>query len=308
MARRGLGRGLDALIGRMEPAAGGAAPAAPRASSPGEERAPSAAGKPTEIPLQEVDPSPWQPRQAFDDDRLQALADSIREQGLIQPVVVRRRGERYELVAGERRWRAMQRLGQATIAAVIMDASDARMRELALVENLQRDDLNAVEVGVAYQALQTELGLTHEQIAARVGVSRAQVTNMLRLLDLPEEVKGLLCADRLSAGHARALLGLPDGLSQIRLARRIAEEGLTVRAVEALVAGKAGGKTHRSEARTAEVRDPQLRDVEERLSQHLGTKVRLIDRHGQGTIVIEYYSPDDAARILERMNLPDELA
>ncbi len=294
MARKALGRGLNGLIGKR-------ASEKPTETNPAE-AAPVDSGL-VELDPQTIDPNRWQPRADFDEEKLRELADSIREQGLVQPLAVRRKGGRFEVIAGERRLRAVKRLGWEAVPAVIMDAGDARMRELALVENLQRDDLNPIETASAYAALREDLDLTHEQIAQRLGVSRARVTNALRLLELPEEVKSLVVAGTLSAGHARALLALEDPVSQLALARRIEAERLSVRQTEALVAPKssstsaAGGGKSSAPAK----RDPHVRDLESRLREHLGTKVAVQDRGGKGSITIDYYSPEDAARILGRM-------
>lgn len=289
MTKRGLGRGLDALIARKP-----------------EPVAPATDAGLTDIPLALIDASPWQPRRNFDEEKLAALAESLREQGLVQPVVVRRKGGRYELVAGERRFRAAGRLGWETLRACVMDATDSRMRELALVENLQRDDLGPIETALAYQALQTDPGLTHEQIAKRLGISRAAVTNTLRLLDLPAAVRDLVDAGRLSAGHARAILALPDSLSQIRFAERIVAEELSVRAAEKAVA--APPRPEQPQKTETQRVPPQVADLENRLRRHLATKVTVRDDKGKGEIVIEYFSPDDMTRLLERMGVPGELA
>ncbi len=311
MARKVLGRGLSALISSAPaPAAAPAVPAAPAA--PAIPAMPAGNDRWQELPLNLIDASPWQPRKEFDADKLAELADSLKTQGLVQPVVVRRRGERYELVAGERRLRAASLLEWEKLPAVVIEADDARMPELALVENLQRDDLNPLEIAAAYEALQRDYGLTHQQIAERLGISsRSQVTNLLRLLELPEEVKKLVAADRLSSTKARALLALTDPLSQIELGRRAAEEEWTVQILEKAIAARGGGKgakARKTEKPTGPDRPaaPEAADLARRLSAHLGTKVTVQDEQGRGTIAIEYYSPEEAARLLEIMGLPLE--
>ena len=204
---RGLGRGLSALI-----------PDAPSASPP---IPPAPDARFREIPLSAIHSSPWQPRKTFDPDAIAALAGTIREKGLIQPLVVRARtGGGYELVAGERRFRALRSLGEAKAPVVVLEASDADVRELALIENLQRADLNPIEEAEAYQALIVDKNLTQDQVADRLGVARASVANTVRLLRLPDAVKQLLAEGQLSAGHAKAVLSLPDAGGQERLARR----------------------------------------------------------------------------------------
>ncbi len=291
---RGLGRGLDSLI--------------PTASS--KSAAAQAGGKidgvgTKEAPIEKIKPSPWQPRQHFDAEKLDELAASIRHNGLVQPLVVREKDGIYELIAGERRFRAIRDvLGWTKVPVLIMDAEDAKMRELALVENLQRADLNAIEIAVAYQELQKETGLTHEKIAERVGVSRAQVTNTMRLLDLPEEVRRLVAEGSLQAGSARAILSLSNPLSQLRLARRAVDEGLSTRRVEQLAAEQSKAK---NKPREEEPKAPShVKDLEERLLRYLGTKVKVEDNNGKGRIILEYYSIEDAERLLNRMGLPKE--
>ncbi len=309
MARRALGKGLGALI-----------PSAPvrQASSKEDADAPDGSAPAAadngnglvRLATELVHASAWQPRQVFDEEKLQELAESMREQGLIEPIVVRQTGtDSFEVIAGERRLRASKLLGWETIPAVIMEASDNRIREMALVENLQRDDLNPIEIAIAYQALQDELHLTHENIAKRLGIaSRSQITNTLRLLQLPEEVKSLISEGRLAAGAARAILSLPDALSQIKLAKRAVEEGLSVREIEKLTSRKSGGKSPAASAKpaTEASADVQVRGLENRLTEHLSTKVRIQDKDGKGMIQIEYYSYDDVDRILERLGLPKE--
>lgn len=293
MARQALGRGLKTLIptAKSAPTPPPAANTAPATPAP-------------QIPVAAIDESPWQPRRRFDEESLRELAVSIRENGLIQPLVVRPRGERFELIAGERRLRAVRELGWVEVPAVRTDATDRQAREWALVENLQRDDLTPIEIALAYQSLQQDLGLTHEHISARLGVSRSNVTNLLRLLTLPEEVKAMIAEEDLSMGHARALLSLPDALSQIRLARKIVQQGLAVREVERLTQeGKGKRKPKAASASPTPKADPHIRDTEERLARHLGTRVQILDQDGKGRIVIHYDSHMDANRILERVGL-----
>lgn len=285
MTRRALGRGLEALISPIEHPA-------PRLASSGSSGL-------TEIELALIEAGEKQPRQVFDETKLHELAESLREQGLVQPVIVRKRSDgRFELIAGERRVRAARLLEWKTIPAVIKEATDAQVLEWALVENLQREDLNPLEMAEAYTSLRKELGLTHEQIATRLGISRSRVTNTMRLLELPQEVKDLLRTGELTEGHARALLALPDAVSQIRLAKRVAKEGLTVRAVERLVM-----QLRTKSPRRPVEKDLHVRDAEERLRQHLGAKVTIQPRGTRGTIAIEYQSYEDFARILEAMGI-----
>ena len=286
MIKRGLGRGLGALLPMAEETL----------ESPAKADAAS-----LRLPLTAIDPSPWQPRKHLKEEHLQELVASLRQQGLIQPVIVRRRGERYELIAGERRWRAAAALGWREIPAIVKDVTDAAAREMALVENLQREDLNPIEEASAYEELRRDLGLTHEQIAERIGKSRAHITNTLRLLALPDEVRRLVSAGTLSAGHARALLSLPDAVGQQRLAQRAMRQGLSVREVERLASRLAKGEDNKRGGRT---QAPEARDLEERLRAYLGTRVAVKNRKGKGKVIIEYTSVDDLQRILERIGLP----
>ena len=287
---RGLGRGFDSLI-----------PPAPSKEGPvrgGE------TGAAWELSVSEITPSRWQPRRDFDPERLEELARSIEAHGLINPVVVRKQdGGGYELIAGERRLRAMRDiLKWEKVPVRLMDAEDTKMRELALVENLQRDDLNPLEEAVAYHELRKELGLTHEAIADRIKVSRPKITNTMRLLELPEEVKRLVADGSLAAGTARALLSLSNPVAQIKLARRAVEEGLSTRRVEQLSAEKQKERTRPPEPR----RPAHVENLEDRLRRHFGSKVVVDDDKGKGRIILEYYSVEDAQRLLDRMGLPPE--
>ena len=308
-AVRGLGRGYDALI----------APAAP--PPPASEDAPPT--PPGEVPIDRIDPSPWQPRAQFDQGELQALARSIDEQGLLVPLGVRPRNGRFELVHGERRFRALRLLERKTVPVVLMEMADAHVREAALVENLQRADLNPIETALAYQALLSEHAYTQEAMAARLGLTRQQVGNTLRLLNLPEEARRLVAEGQLSAGQAKALMALPDGASQLRVAKKAAEEGLSVREIERLAGGsrtdarsvarRGKGKKDRPAAgdapRSTGAKPPDdlgaaaARDAAERLGRHLGAVVEIHDAGGPGKMIIHYQSPGDAARLLSAMGL-----
>ncbi|KUK37178.1 MAG: ParB family transcriptional regulator, chromosome partitioning protein [Clostridia bacterium] len=280
MKSKGLGRGLKALI-----------PTTPEGAAEDAEI--------VELPLERITPSRYQARQDFDEDSIRELASSIKEHGVMQPVVVRPVGEDlYELVVGERRWRACRQAGLETIPAVIRRVDDRTSGEMMLVENIQREDLNPVEEALAYRRLIEEFHLTQEEVASRVGKSRSFIANSLRLLQLPEGVRSLLGQGKLSVGHGKVLLGIPDPAGQERLAREIVEKGLTVREAEKAVQRllKEGGS--RQKAREKE-KDVELAAVEDRLRERLGTKVRIRPGRRGGRIEIEYYGRDDLDRLLE---------
>jgi len=288
MARPGgLGKGLGALI---------PSPAADRgnaATGPGLQ----------ELPIAAIRPNPYQPRDRFDEEGLSALADSIREVGLLQPVLVRPAGDGYELVAGERRWRAAHRAGLQSIPAIVRQTEDRRALQAALVENLQRDDLNPLEEAAAYQQMIEDFSMTHEQVASTVGRSRAAVTNTMRLLQLPPSIQRALREGRLSMGHARALLGTPDRAFQEALARRAVKEDLSVRAVEEAVrARNDDGDADRSTRAPARMRPPGLLQLEELLGDHLETRVKVrLGGGGKGALTVEFAGLDDLERIYKRM-------
>ena len=260
------------------------------------------------INIADIEASKWQPRSHFNQEKLQELADSIKEQGLVQPIVVRKKGENiYELIAGERRLRAMTILGWEEVPACLLDASDDKMRELALVENLQRDDLNAIETAVAYELLQNEEGLTHNDIGDKLGISRAKVTNTLRLLNLPHEVKNMIAEEKLSAAHGRTLLGLSDPLSQIELAKRIVEEGLPVHDVEQIVKRLTSSRLSKPKTSTIVEKDRNVLSLEEQLCSHFGARVSVNDKGGVGTITIKYNSMDEVAGILEKIGINGDI-
>lgn len=292
-----LGRGLGNLI-----ASGGSqkpAPATPAAPPP----APTA----PEVPVAAIDANPFQPRREFDPAALRELADSIRAEGLLQPVLVRATDNgRYQLVAGERRWRAFQLLGLKSIPARVVKVSDASSASAALIENLQRADLNPLEEAEGYATLVQSFSLTQEQVAERVGRSRAAVANALRLLNLPEDIHALLARGQLSAGHGKALLTL-DGDDDRRLAaRRIVEEGLNVRQAEALVAGwRKPGAGKRAQRSVSPVELAAISDLEKRLASHLQTRVVVRHRARKGHVVIEYRGNADLQRLLERLGVKE---
>ena len=259
-------------------------------------------GRVMDISIDEISPNPWQPRRDFDEESLNALASSIRENGLIQPVVVRKKKDgTYELAAGERRWRAAKMAGLTVIPAISKEYDDRSMAEMALVENLQRKDLNPVDEGMAYRKLMDEYGLTQEGISQKVGKSRPYVANMVRLLDLPEEVKDFLSKGQLTAGQARPLLGLESDAEKVQLARRIVKEGLSARKVEDII--REGKKPKKKE-------DPPaaafMKAVEEKLGLSVGSKVRIRIGKGKnahkGTIFISFSNDEEFQRIADILN------
>ncbi|MGA2445856.1 MAG: ParB/RepB/Spo0J family partition protein [Opitutaceae bacterium] len=296
-----LGRGLGALI------ASGAS-AAPKIESKAATGHP-AGGAPAapgfqEIAVQLVEPSPYQPRKDINAEQLNELVESIRAEGLLQPIVVRRVGERFQLIAGERRWRAFQQLKIKSIPARVLDASDASSATLTLIENLQREGLNPIEEAYGYASLIRDFDLTQELVAERVGKGRATVTNSLRLLLLEAEIQGYIAKGLLSVGHAKVLLGVEDTARRAILARRVIEEGLSVRVLEKLVQGH---KTTRSGRISGRVLPPAeaatVADIENRLTTHLGARVLLHHSKKRGRIIIEYAGNEDLQRILEKIGL-----
>ena len=301
--RRGLGKGLGALI-----PTGPIVDPSVAASSPAEESVDSGL-KPVdgayfqEIPVAAISPNPRQPRDVFDEDRLEELSASIKEVGLLQPVVVRAMGDgQFELIMGERRWRASQLAGFETIPAIVRSTQDDEMLREALIENLQREQLNSLEEAAAYQQLLDDFGATHEVLARKVGRSRSHITNTLRLLNLPPNVQVRLAAGVISAGHARALLSLEDPAAQDRLAGRIVAEGLSVRTVEEIVAlGDATSGPAPRQPRRKQPTAPALRHLADRLSDHFETKVRVDLGQRKGKIVVEFSTIDDLERIIGTM-------
>jgi ParB family transcriptional regulator, chromosome partitioning protein len=280
MTRKALGRGLGALL-----SAEGTATATEEAS---------------EVPIDLIDPSGLQPRSFFDDTKLDELARSITANGVVQPVLIRRKGSRFELIAGERRWRAAQRAGLTKMPAILRNVSDEKVLELALIENIQREDLNPIEEARAYKKLIESVGLTQETVAERVGRDRSYVTNYLRLLRLPGDLQELLQTGRLTTGHARTLLGVSEVDAQRRIARRVIEQDLSVRATERLVRqlterpppiGKSAIKRNE--------KDANVRAAENKLRRHFGTQVRIVQSQGavSGKIELQFYDRADLDRL-----------
>jgi ParB family chromosome partitioning protein len=283
--RGGLGRGLSALI-----------PGAPAAGE--------ASTGLLEVPANAISPNPKQPRSRFDDATLAELAASIREVGILQPIVVRRTGQGYEVVTGERRLRAAKLAGLATVPVVLRDSDDSDLLREALIENIHREDLNPIELGEAFRQLLDELGLKQEELADRVGVSRSHIANTIRLLALPLEVQQLLTDEKISAGHARALLALGDAEGITALSLRVAAEDLSVRETEEIVRRFIEAPIETSPKRKAvpsEPADPNLAEVEEILSEQLATRVVIRMGRKRGQVMIDFGSADDLERIVSEI-------
>ena len=277
--RKALGRGLSSLI-----------PETPRAGATGV----------LSLDLSLIQPSPDQPRKQFDETALEELASSIRNHGVLQPVIVTRDGSSYRLVIGERRWRAASRAGIAKIPAIVREVGERDRLEMALIENLQRQDLNPLEEAGAYRLLLDEFDLAHDELAKRVGKSRSHVSNLLRILNLDDDVLAAVASCRLSMGHARALAGLTSHSEQKRLATQVLDRGLSVRALEALIsaAGGSGGKGEQA-AGTRKRRDPNIVAAEEKLKAALGAPIRITGSRGHGKIVIDYVNQSELQRLFE---------
>jgi len=285
--RKALGKGLSALL----PARSGATARAAEAPAPPGEPKPAV----LRVPVDAIQPNPLQPRNTFQPEKLQELAQSIQANGIIQPLVVLRKGDRYQLVAGERRWRAAKLAGLTEVPVVVQDFADDRLLEITLIENIQREDLNPIEVAQAFDRLIRQLGLSHEDLGKRTGKDRTTITNILRLLRLPEPVQLLLAEHRLSMGHARAVLGLPTPELQIEVAQKAVDEGLSVRQVEKLVQRLLQPKPEREAPKPP---DPNVKAAIQEMESALGTRVRIVEKTPQrGRIEIEYYSQDDLDRI-----------
>ncbi|MBE5396084.1 ParB/RepB/Spo0J family partition protein [Brevibacillus borstelensis] len=250
-----------------------------------------------EIPVADIRPNPYQPRKEFESSAIEELAQSIKEHGIIQPLIVRKSIKGYELVAGERRLRAAKSLGLKKVAAVVKDYSDQQLMEIALIENLQRENLNPLEEAEAYEKLISHHSYTQEQLAKKIGKSRPHVANMLRLLQLPEQIRKMVSASDLSMGHARALLGVEKEELQLQLAKEAVKKGLSVRQLEELV--KQANVSRETSKKKPLKKEPQLIQFEERLRSRLGTSVKIKKGTKRGKIEIDFYSQEDLQRILE---------
>jgi ParB family transcriptional regulator, chromosome partitioning protein len=275
--KRGLGKGLGALLGNT-----------PVPTSAGQDML-------RELAVAQITPNPFQPRKTFDPAALGELKDSIAEYGVLVPIIVRRRGDAFELVAGERRWRASAALGRATIPAIVRQSDDRDTLEVAIIENLQREDLNALEEAAGFQALIDEHDFTHDEVARRLGKSRPAIANTLRLLALPDAVKAMLVAGRLSAGHARALLAAPED-RRVELAQRVVDEGMTVRMTEQLASASAAPRATAAPARRREL-SAEEGDFEARLRERFGTHVAVVRSGKGGRIELRFASNDELIRI-----------
>jgi ParB family chromosome partitioning protein len=283
VSKKALGKGLDALIpqGVIESLDG---------------------DKVTHIPIDRIRANPHQPRKRFDEGRIQSLAESIKTDGVLQPVVVRKRGDHFELIMGERRLQAARLAGVPSVPAIVRAAADVDTLRLALVENLQREDLNPIEVAEGYRALTDKFGLSQQELATLVGKDRSSVSNTLRLLGLPEEIRALIIEGKLSEGHARALLALSTRAEQLAWANRIVAKQLAVRMVESEISGR---KPDRSTRRAKKEKPAHIALLENAFSQHLSTRVTVDERRkGKGKIVIEFFSHDDFERLAGLLNLP----
>ena len=278
--RPALGRGLSALI-----------PDSPAPAAPAGDRS-------LEVDVDLLRPNKFQPRTTIDDERIEELARSIRSNGVIQPIIARKVAEGYEIIAGERRWRAAQRAGLLKVPVVIRELPDDRLLAVALIENIQREDLNPIEEGVAYRRLADEFHLTQEQIADAVGKDRSSIANYVRLLRLPQEVRAGVASNALSMGHARALLALPDEQAQLRLSRDVVSRGLSVRETEALVKRQGSGQTGKPAGDDPRA-DVHTRAAEEKLRLALGTRARIVRKGNGGRIEIDFVNEDELQRLYE---------
>jgi ParB family chromosome partitioning protein len=290
MAKSGLGRGLGALIGANNPLA---------APQPDPEKGESVQS----VVLARVVPSPFQPRKHFREEQLEELVGSIKEVGIIQPLIVRKVGDKLELIAGERRWRAAERAGLTEVPVIVRSASDREVLELALVENLQRADLNPLEEAEAYALLLNQFKLTQEEVAERVGKNRASVANAIRLLGLPTEIRTYLENGQITVGHAKVLLSLDKKEEQRLVTERIIKDHLTVRQTEKLVASLGPQKSKKASAKKSGVSDVNFADLEKRLQQAVGTRVRLVGTGSTGKIELQYFSEDELDRLLQLLGL-----
>ena len=303
MSKPALGRGLGALLGGL--------PLSPKAPLAPAENAPAAPPEPAipagerihRVALQRVHACPLQPRKDFPEEALRELADSIREQGIVQPLIVRERGDGFELIAGERRWRAAQMLGLTEVPVIVRQADDRAVLELALIENLQRENLNPLEEALGYAQLVDQFQLTQEEVAGKVGKSRAVVANAMRLLKLPSQIQIYIRDGRLSVGHAKVILGLSRAEEQSLAAERIIRQGLNVRQTEDLIARmqnrSPAPSVGTSAGKSTPIPDAHVANLESRLQERFGTKVLVRYRQGKGAVEIRFFNDDDLERVLQ---------
>lgn len=277
MSKKGLGRGLGALIIERQ----------------------TESSEIKEIMLEDIFPNPEQPRRDFDEEKLQELAQSIKEHGLLQPILVKPEGSRYYIIAGERRFRASRLAGLDRISCIVRNCTEQEMTEKALIENIQRDDLSPVEEGLAYARLMDEYGLTQEQVAKKVGKGRPTIANLLRIIQLPPDVLAFLKKEDISLGHAKVLLSLDNSEEQLALARRIQEESLSVRETESIVQGEDNKKKPQKAIKVKKTYYNTLKDIEDKLRTVFQTKVSVKGNEEKGKIEIDYYSKDELNRLLE---------
>ena len=277
MTRQALGKGLSALL---------------------KDREETTESELRELDLDLLEPNPFQPRQVFADAKLEELSQSIRTHGFVQPLIVRKHGNRYQIVAGERRWRAAQRLGLLRVPALVREVSNEKLLEVSLIENIQRENLNPIEEARAYHRLAHEFGLTQEEVAQRTGKDRSTVANFLRLLKLPKDIQQMIQEGVLSMGHARALLGLESHTQQREIAEKASAQGWSVRQLERTIA--AGRKT-KPKTNAQNPLDPNVRAALEHLERVLGTRVRIVEHGTRGKIEIEYYSQEDLHRLYDHL-------
>jgi ParB family chromosome partitioning protein len=303
MAKPALGRGLGALMGGASPSVkSGLELSRPASVPPLGERI-------EKVSVSRIRPCSFQPRKSFSEESIRELADSLKEQGVLTPLLVRRSGEDFELIAGERRWRAAQAAGIAEVPVIVREADDRKTLELALIENLQREDLNAIEEALGYAQLAEKFNLTQEQISARIGKPRSAVANSLRLLNLSPDVQGYVRKGLLSVGHAKLLLSLSNPADQDQVARDILTGGLSVRALEDRLASRAtnassGGMSANGKTAARFTPDAHVSALQDKLQQRLGSKVLLRYRKGKGAIEVRFFNDDDLERILQLLGVP----
>src|SRR5271170_7087633 len=290
--RKALGKGLSALLPPGRSSVSAVPPPSPLAPE----------SLPNFLPIESIQPNPMQPRTVFQFDRLEELAASIRANGIIQPLIVRRHQDAYQIIAGERRWRAAKVAGLTEVPVVVQDVADTQLLELALIENIQREDLNPIETAHAYDRLHRELGLSHEEIGRRTGKDRSSIVNSIRLLKLPKEVQMLVATQRLSMGHARAILGLNSPEQQIQVAETAAAQGQSVRQVEATVQEMTTNRPKPGGSKRDGNIDPNVKAAVDELERALGTRVRVVELSDQrGRIEIEYYSQAELERLFQQI-------